>query len=212
MSSGNDGRFAAIILAAGSSSRMGRPKLILPWGPTTVLGHLLEVWKNLSARQVAVVRSESDSAMDAELDRLKFPKSNRITNPAPERGMFSSIQCAAQWPGWEPGVAHWAIVLGDQPHLRPGTLAGLLEFAGRHPGKICQPSRRGRPRHPVLLPSAVVNELGQSRAETLKGFLEPLAGEVRLIELEDPGLDMDMDTPADYEKALKMYFDAASAA
>ncbi len=45
-----------VILGAGASSRMGRPKLLLPWGATTIVGHLLEQWQTLGAAQIAVVR------------------------------------------------------------------------------------------------------------------------------------------------------------
>src|SRR5437764_10462403 len=91
----------AVILAAGRSSRMGRPKLLLPWGATSALGHLIEQWRKLGAHQIAVVCAAGDTGMQAELDRLKFPIECRIFNEAPERGMFSSIQCAARWSGWQ---------------------------------------------------------------------------------------------------------------
>src|SRR5947209_16030515 len=102
-----------VILAAGRSSRMGQPKLLLPWGKTSILGHLIGQWTLLGAKQIAVVRSSDDEALNAELNRLNFPERSRIVNPLPERGMFSSIQCAAGWRGWEPILTHWAIVLGD---------------------------------------------------------------------------------------------------
>src|ERR1051326_7538368 len=107
-----------VILAAGRSSRMGRPKLLLPWGESSVLGHLLRVWHSLNARQIGIVCAAHDTGIGAELDRLCFPESQRIANPNPDRGMFSSIQCAAAWRGWEEPLTHWAVVLGDQPHLR----------------------------------------------------------------------------------------------
>ena len=107
-----------VILAAGRSRRMGRPKLLLPWAKTTVLGHLLGQWQTFGAKQVAVVCAVGDQAIQGELDRLGFPAANRIFNPAPDRGMFSSVQCAAQWAGWQQGLTHWAIVLGDQPLVR----------------------------------------------------------------------------------------------
>src|SRR5260370_30859135 len=90
-----------VILAAGRSRRMGQPKLLLPWGPTSVLGHLLEQWQSLGAKQIAVVVGATDRVLERELDRLNFANKNRIVNEAPERGMFSSIQCAALWPGWD---------------------------------------------------------------------------------------------------------------
>src|SRR6185436_8801746 len=106
--------FGVVVLAAGQSSRMGRPKLLLPWGNTTVLGHLIRQWQELGAGQVAVVCAASDAAIHAELDHLGVAADQRIINPAPERGMFSSVQAAARWNGWRSDLSHWGIVLGDQ--------------------------------------------------------------------------------------------------
>jgi len=198
-----------IILAAGASSRMGKPKLLLPWGDTSVLGYLIGQWEALGAKQIAVVRGTGDKAIGSELDRLGFPVANRIANPQPERGMFSSIQCAAAWREWNSALTHWFIVLGDQPHLRLETLRTLLGLAAAHPEKICQPSRRGRPRHPVVLPKAIFERLKDSREETLKQFLQNNPSAVTLREMDDCGLDFDMDTPADYEKALRLFQESA---
>ena len=183
---------------------MGRPKLLLPWGNSTVLGHLIWLWAEPAADQVAVVCSTTDAGMAAELERLRFSRENRIVNPEPGRGMFSSIQCAARWRGWNTGLTHWAVALGDQPHLRPATLRALLDFAKRTPEKICQPGRAGRACHPVLLPKAAFQKLAGSNDATLKEFLEHTRAEALLIELDDPGLDLDLDCPADYEKALRL--------
>jgi len=190
------------VLAAGASSRMGKPKMLLPWGDTTILGHLISIWEELGAGQIAVVWAEGDGALKAELDRLGFPPENRITNPKPKRGMFSSIQCAAQWKGWREGLTHWAIVLGDQPQLPASVLRSLLDFARERPEQICQPSRNGRARHPVLLSAGPFHKLAIAREQNLKQFLERMATEVELIEIDDPSLDLDLDTPADYQKAL----------
>ena len=197
--------FGVLILAAGASSRMGKPKLLLPWGGTTVLGHLIAQWQALGAGQIAAVCATGDRAVCAELDRLDFPGVDRVANPTPERGMFSSIQCAARWSGWRNELNHWVIVLGDQPHLRSDTLRALLDFADKQSNQVCQPSRRGRPRHPVVVPKPVFAKLKDSRAETLKAFLQTFPSAAALCELDDPGLDLDMDTPADYEQALRLF-------
>jgi molybdenum cofactor cytidylyltransferase len=192
----------AVLLAAGQSRRMGRPKLLLPWQGTSVLGRLLAQWRIAGAAQLAVVCAAADQALQAELDRLGFPAAARIFNPAPQRGMFSSIQCAARWPAWPPALTHFAIVLGDQPHLRQTTLRAILRFSAAHPRRVCQPARAGRPRHPVLLPKAVFLHLGRSKAANLSAFLGPCRAAT--CELEDPGLDLDIDSPADYEVALAL--------
>jgi molybdenum cofactor cytidylyltransferase len=189
-----------VILGAGASSRMGRPKLLLPWQDTTVIGHLISQWRRLGAAQIAVVLRPNDSALAQELDRLGFSKTDRIPNPQPERGMFRSIICAAEWPGWQREVSHIAIVLGDQPHLRPETLGALLEFAAKNPGAICQPEFCGREKHPVILPRDVLVALKNSRVESLKEFLETSGFPRARCALADAGLESDLDTPEDFER------------
>jgi molybdenum cofactor cytidylyltransferase len=194
-----------VILSAGASSRMGKPKMLLPWGATSVLGHLLAQWRSLSIGQIAVVCAAGDARMDEELDRLGLPRQDRVENPAPARGMFSSIQCAARWIGWKPGLTHWIIGLGDQPHLRSETLQALMAFGAAHSQKICQPSRNGRPRHPVWMPRMVFQQLATAGEDNLKDFLASRSPILHLCALADPGLDSDMDTPADYERARRLF-------
>jgi molybdenum cofactor cytidylyltransferase len=181
---------------------MGQPKLLLPWGGTSVLGHLIDQWVALGAKQIAVVWASVDLGLREEMDRLGLAKENRISNPAPERGMFSSIQSAAQWPGWDAALTHRAIVLGDQPHLGPETLRQVLGFSAAHPDKVCQPARRGHGRHPVLLPETVFRQLAATTAATLKEFLAVQPQALALCEMDDPGLDLDIDRPEDYHQAL----------
>lgn len=197
-------KLAVAILAAGASSRMGRPKLLLPWKDTSVVGHLLRQWQQLNPAQIAVVCSAANRLLHDELDRLGVPDSRRILNPHPERGMFSSVQCAADWEGWSPAISHWALALGDQPLVQTETLRRLLEFAGTHAGQVVQPSRNGRGRHPVILPAAIVERLKTSTAENLKQFLITSGVPVARCEMDDPGLDLDLDEPADYERALAL--------
>lgn len=191
-----------VILAAGASSRMGKPKLLLPWGMTSILGHLIRQWEAARAKQITVVCAAGNTGIAGELDRIGFPIANRVYNPAPERGMFSSIRCAVEWDGWQPEITHLAIVLGDQPHLRHETLRALVDFSAAHPDTVCQPSRQGRRRHPVFMPRGVFDRLRSSSAGNLKEFLQN--ERVATCELEDPALDLDIDRPEDYDKALQL--------
>jgi molybdenum cofactor cytidylyltransferase len=193
-----------VILAAGASSRMGRPKLLLPWEGTTVIGHLLRQWQTLGATQIVVVCAVANPALADELDRLGFPPANRICNPQPERGMFSSIKCAAGWSGWQSNVTHWVITLGDQPQVRLETLKRLVDFAAAHPASICQPAHKGHGRHPVILPANDFSGLKDSQATNMKEYLSAGGYSVARCEMDDPGLDLDLDEPADYERALAL--------
>lgn len=194
---------AVLILAAGQSRRMGRPKMLLPWHDTTVLGHLLARWQELYPAQLTVIAAAGDTLLTRELDRLGLPTADRIENPSPETGMFSSVQWAARWPGWKPGLTHWAVVLGDQPHLARETLESMLAWSRRHPAMVCQPTFQGHRRHPVLLPGAIFLKAAKSPAATLKEFLADVPASY--CALGDAGLGLDLDTPADYDDALRRY-------
>ena len=189
----------ALILGAGRSTRMGRPKLLLPWGRTSIVGHLLEQWRQAGALQVMVVHAEHDRVMIDELDGLGVGPESRVANTQVNADMFSSVVCGARCSQWHQSMTHCAIVLGDQPHLRQNTLANLAEFASRHPDKVSQPVLYGRSRHPVVLPRKMLQDLARSGAQTLKEFLRdcPIAA----FDCDDPGLDLDIDRPEDYQRA-----------
>jgi molybdenum cofactor cytidylyltransferase len=195
-------RFGAVILAAGKSSRMGRPKLLLPWGRGSVIEHLIRQWQEVGAQQVTVVLAERGGPVAGELDRIEFPGDHRIFNPNHEAGMFSSIQCAAEWGTWQERLGHVVVVLGDQPHLRPATLKRLVECASGRPEEVCQPARLGKAYHPVMLPWLQFCRLAAAKTPDLSAFLKTCR--VTRCEIDDPGLDLDLDTPVDYEAALKL--------
>ena len=200
--------FGVVILAAGASSRMGLPKLLLPWGKGTIIEYLIHQWGELQVAQIAIVCAAGDKAFQAELDRLGFPSIDRIVNETPEKGMFGSIQCAAKWRGWKPELTDVVISLGDQPHLQLGTLRALLDFKATLPGRICQPAFNGYPKHPVILPYAEFKLLGQTGFETLRDFLRSRADIISVLPLNDPGLDLDIDRPEDYERAARLWAEA----
>jgi molybdenum cofactor cytidylyltransferase len=196
-------RFAAVILAAGASSRMGRPKMVLPWGDSTVLAHIISEWTALGATQVAVVCPTGQNAVSIELDH--FPEIVPIINPTPELGMFNSIQCAARWPGWNDSLTHFVIILGDQPQISRSSLQLLLAQVRANPAKICQLSYGQKPKHPVALPRAIFNPLSTSSALNLRAFLEGFPHLRHLLKTSDDSLDFDLDSPADYELARRRF-------
>jgi molybdenum cofactor cytidylyltransferase len=198
-------RLGAVILGAGASSRMGRPKLPLPWAGTSIVGHLLALWQSLGAQQIAVVCAPYPHPLHAELDRLAFADSSRIINPAPESGMFSSVQCAARWSEWSPDLSHIAVLLGDQPQIRRETLDALLRHAGDNPHSIGQPAINGRPKHPVIFPTSIFPHLAKIEFTTLRDFLENSGFARSYLETGDESLSTDLDKPSDYADALRRF-------
>jgi len=184
---------------------MGRPKLLLPWGKTTVIGHLVAQWKELGATQIVVVCGKDDAGISSELTRVGLSEEQRIFNPDPERGMFSSIQCAARWTGWTGGLTHFVLSLGDQPHVCSATLKVLLDLGQEEPEKVCQLRQGGHRRHPVLLPRSEFEELARANATDLKAFLEQTKCGTGFCDSDDPALALDLDWPEDYERALGLY-------
>lgn len=116
--------------------------------------------------------------------------------------MFSSIRSAACWQRWRTDLTHWAIVLGDQPHLKLTTLRQLLDFAAGRDDVVCQPQYQGRFLHPVVIPRDIFFQLPETRRETLKDFLQ--AQRVVGCACDDAGLALDIDEPEDYLKALSL--------
>lgn len=196
-----------VILAAGSSSRMGQNKLLLKWGNTSVIGHLIKTWNELGAGQVVVVIRKDDNSLIEELKRSGVDLSNTIVNPAPQKGMFSSIKCAAQWLGWKKHFHRFAIVLGDQPQIKFETLMRLLKFSSNNPDLICQPVYKGKKGHPIVLPEHVFKGLSNSNAVTLRDAIRDCGVRTIHCEVDDPGLLLDIDTFEEYNRIYKMYFD-----
>lgn len=179
---------------------MGRPKLLLPWGTTSILGHLLGVWRGVGAWRIAIVYAADDRAIPGEVDRLGYPGVTLVRNPAPSDGMFSSVMCGARWAERETELTHCVVALGDQPHVRQSTLRSLMEFASQHAQEVCQPKIGGSRTHPVVLPKPVLSDLTRTKEATLQKFL---AGYRRAEwSATDPGLELDIDRPEDYERAL----------
>lgn len=200
---------AAVILAAGRARRMGKPKLLLPWHGSTIIAHEIETWRNIersngngqSGAHVRVVVGAKPDPIQEELDRLHFPDDSRIVNAKPDDGMFSSIRCAAraQWPS---ELTHFAIILGDQPHLKRATLQKVLHIAEEEFDSVCQPRHESRLGHPVILPRKIFVQLADTKVEKLSDFLVDQS--IEPVDVDDPGLQLDIDVAADYEQALKV--------
>jgi molybdenum cofactor cytidylyltransferase len=192
--------FGAVILAGGASTRMGRCKLLLPWGEKTILTHLVDQWRSAGAAQIAPVIDPSNELLRKALAHAGFSPSDWIENPSPQLGMFSSLHEASRWTGWISTLTHWVISLGDQPHIQISTLRLLLDAARENPTHICQPALNGRTAHPIILPASNFRELAQNDIPDLRTYIRTREALRLRVAVEDAGVSRDLDTPEDYAR------------
>jgi molybdenum cofactor cytidylyltransferase len=192
--------FGVVILAAGASTRMGKCKLLLTWGEKTILTHLLDQWRRTGAAQIVPVIDPSNQPLRKALAHAGFSPSDWIENPAPQLGMFSSLQEASRWTGWLSTLTHWIISLGDQPHIQISTLRLLVDAASENPKHICQPVLNGHTAHPIILPASNFRELAQNDIPDLRTYIRSREAFRLRVAVEDTGVSGDLDTPEDYAR------------
>ena len=187
---------AAIILAAGQSKRMGQPKMLLPWGESTVLQTVIATFQAAGVDDILVVTG----AGHERVEELVGDSAQTVFNAGYERGeMLSSVQAglAAQSPGSDAVL----IGLGDQPQVKAVTIQLLLEAHARPGSSIIVPSCQNHRGHPWLVARAHWDEvLRLHPPETMRQFLNRHIAEIHYIESADSSVLADLDTPDDYLK------------
>ncbi len=188
---------AGLILAAGESTRMGRLKQLLPWDNDTLLGWQIGQMVEAGAEEVVVVLGhEAEAISEAMLDGV----ARIVVNADYRSGRASSLRCAAE--AVREPVAAVAILSVDQP--RPAWLTRRLVERRRETGAAIVQPRFGRHRsHPVIVTGALLEELRGVREEDLglRAVLERHADDTDIVSLDRGELDVDLNTPADYEMA-----------
>ena len=188
----------AIVLAAGASSRMGRPKALLRIGGDTFIRRILRALREGGAGEtVVVVRPHADEVL-REIAEVNLGRA--VENPDPGRGQLSSLLSGlAAVEG--PGVSAVLVTLVDVPLVRPDTVATLLARAAGSRADVLRPVHRGRHGHPVIFRSAVFDAL--RAADPATGAKAVMRGyPVEDVEVEDGGVTEDVDTPADYDRLI----------
>lgn len=185
---------SAVVLAAGLSRRMGRPKLLLDWGGRPVIRRAVERMAAAGVDDLVVVLGHEGEIIREALSGLPV---HFVRNPTPEAGQGSSIArgISALTPDTEAAL----IVMGDQPSLSPEIITRLLQTFRQSGKSIVAPVYRGVQGNPVLFASALFPELrsltGDRGARTL---LEKDPGRVAQVPF-DLTVPADLDTPEEYE-------------
>jgi len=119
-----------------------------------------------------------------------------IKNKNFKMGMFSSVRCGIQ----AVQSGRFFILPGDQPVVAPGTFDLMLQFDD----DIIIPRYKGKKGHPVLFNSQLIPEILQyPNTEILRNYIH--SKPVKIIDVDDPGIGMDVDTPEDYQQVLEYY-------
>ncbi|MFZ1060841.1 MAG: nucleotidyltransferase family protein [Candidatus Rokuibacteriota bacterium] len=186
---------AGIVLAAGLSLRMGRPKLLLDWGGKPVVRRAVERVKAGGVDEIVIVLGHEGQAIREALKGLPV---RFVENPEPEAGQASSIACGVSALG--PAASAVLIALGDQPALPPEVIPRLLQTF-RETGKpIVAPLYRGVQGNPVLFAAAVFPELRALTGDRgARSVVEKDPARVALVSFDLP-MPADLDTFEDYER------------
>lgn len=185
-----------IILAAGSSTRMGSPKALLDLRGVTFLGQIVANHRTLGL-PVTVVLGDHQDEIQAAVD---LARASVLVNPNPELGPLSSLKIALRsLEGSEAVLVHPV----DHPLVRKETLKALLDAHQQRPDHIIIPAFAARRGHPVLFPALFFEDLLAAPLDQgARYVVRRHPDSVSLVEVQDEGVIQNIDTPEDYERLV----------
>ena len=196
---------SAVLTAAGESTRMGRPKPLLPWRGATLIEYQVDSLSRSGISQIVVVLGHESAAVAEFVDERH---ATCVVNEHYRKGRTGSMKA-----GLAAVDAHAdaLLFLGvDQP--RTVDLIGrVVEAHFQQDALITSPRYRGRGGHPLVFSTSLREELASTTEET-QGVREVFRrhhGEVNEVEIDDPMVRLDLNTPADYERARSLYDSSA---
>ena len=187
----------AIVLAAGYSSRANAFKMTLPMGQMSVLEQTISKFEGLCSRVIVVAGFQAEIIQEeiakiisknAYSFQIKF-----VYNENFNQGMFHSIQKGCN----EVNAPTFFITPGDCPLVKKET----VQLLAKHKGNVVIPSFDYKGGHPIKLSSEVKQKILETNPES--NLRVVLGGyEKQYMNVDDPGVLMDVDTPEDYQKAI----------
>jgi molybdenum cofactor cytidylyltransferase len=190
---------AAIVLAAGRSSRMGTSKPLLPLGSATVIERLVAAVSRAGVGDIVVVTGHDSDALVPLLDGLPV---RHVHNAGYDSGMFSSVRTGAKALGDR--VEAFFVLPADYPLVRTEVLDRLTEGFREGEHGILHPSCRGLHGHPPLLSGRYRDALAEADdGDDLRSFLQRRAEDEGEVEVQDLTVLMDMDTSEDYQRICR---------
>jgi len=187
---------AALLLAAGKSSRMGAFKPLLPFGDTTVLEACIDSLLSGGVEEVIVVVGHR---ADEIREKLAHRPVSIALNSDPESEMGVSIARGVERVSREAEGVFIALV--DQPAIPPEVVRLLIAERTRTAARLVQPEHKGRGGHPVLVDLVFRRELLDLDPERgLRALFDAHREEILRVEVATPYVARDMDQWDDYRQ------------
>lgn len=195
-----------VLLAAGESSRMGRPKPLLPWRGTTLVEYQMNSLLQGGCDRVIVVTGKYDAEMAPLLkDR---PGIIRTYNPKYAEGKATSVRAGI---GDVPDRVHSIVLLAvDQP--RPGwVIERILKIHTDFAAEVTSPGYDGHGGHPLVFDSSLRTELAAvtEEDEGVRAIFKRPGLNHHRVEFDSAIVRLDLNTPEAYENALATYAELA---
>jgi len=185
---------AALVLAAGASRRLGRPKQLVEWRERPLLEGVVDAVRTWPVTTVAVVLGAHEEEI---LEAVDFHDDMVVVNPEWEEGIASSLRVGLDAIGRDPRIERAFIVLGDQPRIPAEIPPGLIEAMERFGKPATVPKYRYQRGNPILVARYLWPRLmsleGDSGASRLLQAHSEWVHEVRF----DQSVPRDIDTPDD---------------
>ncbi len=189
----------AMILAAGESKRMGKPKLLLPFGDKTIIETVVQAVVSSKVEQTLVILGSDREKIE---EKIKNYHVKIVYNRDFRSGMLSSAQCGFKALPEETRAV--LVILGDQPKISTTVINKLIDGYERAGKGIVLPVFKKERGHPVLIDVKYREEVENLSPEIgLRGTVYNHPEDILEVDVETPSIFQDIDYESDYKRELK---------
>jgi molybdenum cofactor cytidylyltransferase len=190
----------AVVLSAGESSRMGRPKALLPIGGKLFIERIVSGLEQTRVEKIVVVLGHNAEEIKPKISHLPI---TIVVNRDYEKGQLSSLIAAIRSLESEK-VDGILVHLVDHPLLNPSLVDRMIDLFYKSKKSIVVPSFSGRRGHPVIFSSRLFPDLLQAPLDLgAKSVVNAHRDETLEIETDDRGVIVDIDTPEEYHRHIR---------
>ena len=191
----------AVVLAAGESSRMGRPKALLPIDGQTFIERIVAALKQTQVGKIIVILGHNASELEAKISHLPV---QILINTDYKQGQLSSLQLAVRELQADNDCDGMLVHLVDHPYLAPALVQEMIRRFYETEKRIIVPKFHGKRGHPVIFSNALFGELlSAPMDEGAKAVVNAHRAETLEIETQEEGIAVDIDTPELYQRHVR---------